>query len=60
MKDFKISKKLGTTFSIVIVVLILISSFSIYGLFRTFIKYQYFYEGPFQVTNYAMEMRRCN
>lgn len=56
MKDFKISKKLGVTFSIVIAVVILISSVSIFGLVSSLNKYQYFYEGPFQITNYATDM----
>lgn len=58
MKNFKISKKLGTTFSVIIAALIVTSSFSLYGLLQTYNKYQYFYDGPFQITNYAIDMRR--
>lgn len=58
MKNFKISKKLGITFSVIIAALIVTSCFSLYGLFQTYSKYQYFYDGPFQITNYAIDMRR--
>lgn len=58
MKDFKISKKLAVTFSIIIAVVIVISTVSIFGLVNSLNKYQYFYEGPFRITNYALDMLR--
>lgn len=58
MKNLKISKKLATTFAIIIGVVILISSFSIFGLINALNKYEEFYNGPYQITNYAMDMRR--
>lgn len=58
MKNFKISKKLGTTFSIIIVVVVIISIVSILGLINSLNKFTTFYDEPFQITNYAMDMRR--
>lgn len=56
MKNFKISKKLRVTFSIIIAVVILISSVSIFGLLNSLNKYRSFYSGPFQITSCAMDM----
>lgn len=58
MKNFKISKKLGVTFSVVIAVVLIVSSVSIFGLINALFKYESFYEGPYRITNYAMDMRR--
>lgn len=58
MKNFKISKKLGVTFSIIIVVVIIVSAVSIFGLVNSLNKYEDFYGGPYRITNYAMDMRR--
>lgn len=58
MRNFKISKKLGVTFSIIIAVVIVISAVSIFGLVNALNKYESFYSGPYQVTNHAMDMRR--
>lgn len=58
MRNFKISKKLGVTFSIIIAVVIVISTVSIFGMVNALNKYESFYNGPYQVTNHAMEMRR--
>lgn len=58
MRNFKISKKLGVTFSIIIAVVIVISAVSIFGLVNALNKYEAFYSGPYQITNHAMEMRR--
>lgn len=58
MRNFKISKKLGVTFSIIIAVVIVISAVSIFGLVNALNKYEAFYSGPYQITNYAMDMRR--
>lgn len=58
MKDFRIKKKLGTTFGIIITVVVLISIVSILGLINSLNKYTTFYNEPFMITNYAMDMRR--
>lgn len=58
MKNFKISKKLGVTFSIIIAAVVLISVVSIAGLTNALNKYKTFYQGPYQMTNYAMDMQR--
>lgn len=58
MKDFKISKKLGVTFFVVIAVVILTSGVAIFGLLNSLNKYKTFYEGAYQITNSAMDMRR--
>lgn len=58
MKNFKISKKLGIVFSIIIALVLFISIGAIAGLVNSLNKYKDFYDGPYQITNYAMDMRR--
>lgn len=58
MKNFKISKKLTVTFGVIISVLIVISMVSIFGLINALSNFQSFYDGPYKVTNNAMDMRR--
>lgn len=58
MKNLKIGKKLGITFAIIVAIVVVISAVSIAGLMNALNKYQSFYKGPYQITNYAMDMRR--
>lgn len=58
MKNLKIGKKLGITFAIIVAIVVVISVVSIAGLMNALSKYQSFYNGPYQITNYAMDMRR--
>lgn len=57
MKNLKISKKLGITFTIVIALVVIISTASIIGLVNSRNKYQSFYNGPYQITSHALDMR---
>lgn len=58
MKNLKIRKKLITTFGIIIVMVLIMAAASVISLVTVRQKYISFYEGSFQITNYAMDMRR--
>ena len=59
MKDFKISKKLTVTFITIIALLAVISVTAVSSLLIIRSKYMNFYNGPFQITNTSMDMRRA-
>lgn len=58
MKNLKIWKKLSVTFGIFIILLTIIASTSVYGLFSNGKNFTDFYYNGYQVTNASMEMRR--
>lgn len=58
MKNYKIKKKFLVIFGTIISMLLIVSILSIVGLGTVMQKYKEFYEKPYQITNYAMEMRR--
>lgn len=59
MKNFKIGKKLACTFGIIIALFLAMVLFSIISLTSNGKKFTSFYENSYEITNYAMEMRRA-
>lgn len=58
INNLKIKKKLLTTFSIIILMVIIMAAAAIVSLITIKQKYSEFYSGPYQITNYSMDMRR--